>query len=154
MDKSNNKQFADNLGVIFNLEWLGIRIEDVKEEKERYGFLAKTAYYFSVPESSVIELDDKELIELGDKELNGRIKTSDGLILLAKERLTNMLINSCREAYPDDEEFIDDVKTIVSEYFKFYAKVRTGEVWSREMGDNRIKELCKDIQQAAQYKEV
>lgn len=143
MDK---KQLTDNFKTILNLEWLGIHIEDTKEERENFSFTTKTVYYYSVPESSIIELDNKEL--------NSRIKTSDGLKLLAKETLTDMLINSCKEAYPDDEEFIDDVKNNVSEYFKFCAKVRIGEIWNKEMGDNRVKELCEDIQKAAQYSEV
>lgn len=140
------EQIADNFKIILNLEWLGIRIEDTKEERENFGFITKTVYYYSVPESSVIELDNKEL--------NSRIKTSDGLKLLAKEALTDMLIDSCKTVYPNDEEFIEDVKSNVSEYFKFCAKVRKGEVWNKEMGDNRVKELCEDIQKASQYSEV
>lgn len=143
MDK---KQLTDNFKTILNLEWLGVRIEDTKEERGNLGFTTKTVYYYSVPESSIIELDNQDL--------NSRIKTSEGLELLAKETLTDMLINSCKMAYPNDEEFIEDVKSNVSEYFKFCAKVRKGEVWSKEMGDNRVKELCEDIQKAAQYKEV
>ena len=143
MDK---KQLTDNFKTILNLEWLGVRIEDIKEERSNFGFTTKTVYYYSVPESSIIELDNQDL--------NSRIKTSDGLKLLAKETLTDMLIKSCKIAYPNDEEFIEDVKSNVSEYFKFCAKVRRGEVWNKEMGDNRVKELCEDVQQAAQYKEV
>ena len=121
-------------------------IEDIKEERSNFGFTTKTVYYYSVPESSIIELDNQDL--------NSRIKTSDGLKLLAKETLTDMLIKSCQTAYPNDEEFIEDVKSNVSEYFKFCAKVRKGEVWNQEMGDNRVKELCEDVKKAAQYKEV
>lgn len=143
MDK---KQLTDNLKTILNLEWLGVRIEDTKEEKGNFGLTTKTVYYYSVPESSIIELDNQDL--------NIKIKTSDGLKLLAKEILTDMLINSCKEAYPDDEEFIEDIENNISEYFKFCAKVRVGEVWNKEMGDNRVKELCEDIKKAAQYKEV
>lgn len=143
MDK---KQLTDNFKTILNLEWLGVRIEDTKEERGNMGFTTKTVYYYSVPEFSIIELDNQDL--------NSRIKTSDGLKLLAKETLIDMLINSCKEVYPDDEEFIEDVKNNISECFKFCAKVRVGEVWNKEMGDNRVKELCEDVQKAAQYKEV
>lgn len=137
MDK---QQLDDNFKTLLNLEWLGIRIEGTKEEG------LKTVYYYSVPESSIIELDNKEL--------NNRIKTSDGLKLLAKEALISALINSCKSEYPDDEEFIEDVKNNISNYCKFRAKVRKGEVWNREMGDQRVKELCEDIQRATQYSEV
>jgi hypothetical protein len=65
-----------------------------------------------------------------------------------------MLIDSCKIIYPDDEEFIEDVKNNMSDYFKFYAKVRSGEVWNKEMGNSRIKELCEDIQKASGYVEI
>lgn len=136
------KQFEDGLITLLNLEWLGIRIEDIKDG----GLTAPTTYYFSVPESSVIEVDDEEL--------NSRIKSSDDLKLLAKEELMGMVINSCKEAYPDCEELIADIKNDTSEYIRFCAKVRAGEVWNKEMGDNRIKELREEIQGATQYKEV
>ena len=139
MDK---KQFTDNFKTLLNLEWLGVHLEDTKEEVGD-DFITKTVYYYSVPESSIIELDDNEL--------NNRIKTSDGLKLLAKEVLIDLLLKSCEAAYPDDEEFIEDVKNNTSSYFKFRAKVRNGEVWNKEMGDLRVKELCEDI---AQYSEV
>ena len=54
----------------------------------------------------------------------------------------------------DDEEFINDVKENSSDYFKFYAKVRNGEVWNKELGDATIKKLTEDIKVASSYKEV
>lgn len=139
MDK---KQLTDNFEIILTLEWLGIHIEDTKEEVGD-DFITKIVYYYSVPESSIIVW--------GDNELNNRIKTADGLKLLAKETLMDLILKSCKAAYPDDEEFIEGVKNNASSYFKFRAKVRKGEVWNREMGDLRVKEL---IQDAAQYNEV
>lgn len=139
------EQLNNNLQVILGLEWLGIRIEDIKEESDNFG-LSKTIYYYSVPESSVIESDSEEL--------NARIKTSDGLKLLAKETLIEMVIGACEAAYPDDKEFIDDIQNNISEYFKFKAKVRKGEVWNKEKGDNRVQELCGEILQGTQYSEV
>lgn len=140
------EQFKDNFKIILKLAWLGVSIEDVKQETYNSGLTIKTTYYYSVPESSTIELDNQEL--------NIRIKTSDGLKLLTKEILTDMLINSCKREFPDDEEFIEDVKNNISDYFKFYAKVRKGEIWNKELGDNKVKELCKDIKMASQYKEI
>jgi hypothetical protein len=142
----DKEQIKDNLQTILGLEWFGIRIEDTKEMSEPYGIATKTIYYYSVPETSTIEIEDVEV--------NKRIKTADGLKLIAKETLTAMLIDSCKSLYPDDEEFIEDVKNKISDYFKFYAKVRKGEVWNKEMGDNRVKELCEKIQNANEYKEI
>lgn len=140
------EQLNNNLQVILGLEWLGIRIEDVKEESDSLGLTEKAIYYYSVPESSTVEVDDEEL--------NTRIKTSDGLKHLAKEILLETLIAVCRAIFPDDEEFLEYVEEDISNIFKFKAKVRIGETWTKEMGDNRVKELYGEIQQASQYSEV
>lgn len=145
MDKQ--KQFENYLNIIFGLEYLGIRMEETKEERGSNWFsTTKTAYYFSVPESSTIEVENQEL--------NTRIKTSDGLKTLAKETLTDMMIDACEQEYGKDQWLIEDVKKDISNYFKFYAKVRKGEVWTKELGDNRMKELTEEIQKAAGYSEV
>ena len=137
----NQELFMESFKLLLGLEKLGIRIEDTKEDVES----GKTIYYFSVPEFSILEIENKEL--------NNKIKTADGLKLIAKELLTEMVINACEAQYPD-EEFITDVKNNISEYFKFYAKVRNGETWNQELSDNRVKELIEDLQNASQYKEV
>ena len=144
MDKQ--KQFENYLNIIFGLEWLGIRMEETKEEKDSDWLPGKTAYYFSVPESSTIEIENQDM--------NARIKTSDGLKSFAKETLTDMMIDDCEQEYGEDKWFIEDVKKDISNYFKFYAKVRKGEVWTKELGDNRIKELTEEIQRASGYSEV
>ena len=68
--------------------------------------------------------------------------------------LKEMFINTCKAAFGDDEEFIKDLENDFSNYCKFYAKVRKGEVWSKELGDQRIKELTESIEKASGYKEV
>lgn len=140
----NKEQIKESLEILLRLEWLGIHIEDTKEEKGSLGLMNKTAYYYSVPESSVIELDDEKF--------NSRIKTSDGLKLLAKEILTELLIDFIKKEFPDDEEFITDVENNFSDYFKFYAKVRSGEVWNEELGNNRMKELQESVKNG--YREI
>lgn len=142
MDKT---WIENNLKIAINLEWLGVRFEDTKDIKGEFG-LPKTAYYYSVPESSVITLDDQEL--------NSRIQTAHGLKLLAKERILNMNIDALKKVYPDEEDFIEDVTNNSADYFQFYAKVRVGEVWNEEMANKRMEELLQDIQNAAAYKEV
>lgn len=142
----NNETIAKNLRTVLALEWYGVRIEDTKEEDSAYGLLTKTAYYYSVPESSTLDT--------GNVEINNRIQTADGLKLFAKEMLKEMFINTCKAAFGDDEEFIKDLENDFSNYCKFYAKVRKGEVWSKELGDQRIKELTESIEKASGYKEV
>lgn len=143
---NKQKQFENYLKIIFGLEWLGIRMEETKEEKDSDWLSSKTAYYFSVPESSTIEIENQDM--------NARIKTSDGLKAVAKETLTDMMIDACEQEYGEDKWFIEDVKKDISSYFKFYAKVRKGEVWTKELGDKRMKELTEEIQRASGYSEV
>ena len=135
-----------NLKTVLALEWYGVRIEDTREENSAHGLLTKTAYYYSVPESSTFDT--------GNVEVNNRIQTADSLKLFAKEMLKEMLINTCKAEYGDDKEFIKDLEDDFSNYFKFYAKVRKGEVWSKELGNQRIKELTESIKKASGYKEV
>lgn len=144
----SKKQIEDNVKTFMLLEYLGIHIEDVKETTDKYGLLDKTIYYFSVPETSTIELGS------GAKEFNSKVKSSDGLISLAKEEILQMLTEACENEFGDDEEFINDIKDNSSDYFKFYAKVRNGEEWNQKLGDSAIKKLTEDIRATSAYKEV
>ena len=57
----SKEQIKKNLKTVLTLEWLGVHIEDTKELTDEYGILSKTVYYFSVPETSIIEEDGNEL---------------------------------------------------------------------------------------------
>lgn len=130
-----------NVTTIVNLEYLGIRIEDVKEED------FKTVYYYSVPESSTLEVENKEL--------NSRIKTANDLKRLAKEAIVNMLLDNCLKEFGEDaDKFVSDVKNNTSDYFKFYAKVRSGEIWNKELAAQRMKELEKEFEKLCEYEEI
>ena len=119
--KNNKKQIEENLKTVLTLEYMGIHIEDTKEQ----GF--KQLYYFSVPERSTLKTESaKEQAE-----------TADDLIKVAKAALTEMILDSCKSEYADGEEyeeFYKDVENNISEYALFFAKVRQGEVWNKEMG--------------------
>ena len=129
-----------NTTRLVNLEYLGIRIEDEKEEG------SKTAYYYSVPESSTLEVENKEL--------NSRIKTANDLKNLAKETIVVMILDNCLKEFGEDAEFLYDIKNNTSDYFKFYAKVRKGEQWNKDLGDAMVKTLMDDIKAVSAYKEV
>ena len=128
-----------NLKLTLSMEWYGIRIEETKEVDN------VTYNYISVPESSTIEV--------ADPELNAQIKTADGLAKLAKDMLIKIQIDTCT-AIDDDEDFIQYVKDTVSDWIKVYAKIRKGEVWTKEMGEARVKEIVAQVKQAKEYKEV
>ena len=141
METTNSKQTEENLKTVLTLEYLGIHIEDIRERD------FKQLYYFSVPEKSTIETNDF---------LNDQIKTSDGLIQVAKDFLAVMILDSCKSEFDDeeeDEEFYKDVENNISEYALFFVKVRQGEVWDEEMGKtavNKAVELLKNLS----YKQV
>lgn len=138
---SDRKQIEENLKVVLSLEYYGIHIEDTKEQD------FKILYYFSVPEKSTIEIDNA---------LNDKIKTADGLIEIAKESFTQIIIDSCRSEFDDDEEdekFYNDVKNNISDYALFYAKVREGEVWDEEMGKTAVNKAIEPLKNLS-YKQV
>lgn len=136
--KKIKEQFSNNIKTLLILEYLGIRLEDTINSNELLMF------YFSVPESSTLELENEEL----DK----RIKTSYDLIQLAKDLLIEMTLES-GEIF-EDEEFLKEVETNISSYCKFYAKVRKGEMWNEEKAKSRVSELRKLLSVYEDYKEV
>lgn len=146
MEELNKDEILDSATIMLNLEYLGVHFEDTKEEKSKHGFFTKMAYYYSVPESSTIEVDNEEL--------NARIKTADGLKRLAKDELIAMFVKVYDSELGTDKEFLDYIKNNTSDYLKFYAKVRKGEVWTKELGDQRIKELIDAVKKASGYEVV
>lgn len=142
----NMEQLRKSVETTLCLEWLGVHFEDVRKEKDAWGLETKTSFFYSVPESSIIEVEDKKL--------NDKIKTADSLKRLAKEMLTDMILYSFEQEFGEDTEFIVDMTNHLSDYVKFYAKVRVGEVWNKELADNRIKELTAEMQKAYEYVEI
>jgi hypothetical protein len=141
-----NELLKANVTVILNLEYLGVRIEEVKDEYGNIGILPKIAYYYSVPESSTLEVENVDL--------NEKIKTANALKHLAKETLIDMIINNCEKEFGEDDGFIADLKNNVDDYCKFYAKVRHGEVWNKELAEQRIKDIDREIDAVIGYEEI
>lgn len=149
LEQYSKEQIKENLETILSLEYLGVHIEDTKNIKDKYGLESIVAYYFTVPEFSTIEADDNKL--------NEKIKTADGLITITKEEITEMFENSLKDIFKDDdylEMMLEDFKSNPSENIKFYAKVRKGETWTKEMGLKAIEKINDDIKRAIGYKEV
>lgn len=136
--ENNPKQIEENLKTVLTLEYMGIHIEDTKEQ----GF--KQLYYFSVPERSTLKTESaKEQAE-----------TADDLIKVAKAALTEMILDSCKSEFDDeDEEFYKDVENNISDYALFFAKVRKGEVWNKEMGKAAVNKAVKPLKNLL-YKQV
>ena len=128
--ENNPKQIEENLKTVLTLEYMGIHIEDTKEQ----GF--KQLYYFSVPERSTLKVESaKEQAE-----------TADDLIQVAKATLTEMILDSCKSEFDDeDEEFYKDVENNISDYALFFAKVRKGEVWNKEMGKAAVNKAVEPL---------
>ena len=136
--KNNKKQIEENIKTVLTLEYMGIHIEDTKEQ----GF--KQLYYFSVPERSTLKTESaKEQAE-----------TADDLIQVAKAALTEMILDSCKSEFDDeDEEFYKDVENNISDYALFFAKVRKGEVWNKEMGKAAVNKAVESLKNLS-YKQV
>ena len=141
-----DEQIKSNVTIILNLEYLGVRFEETKDEYDSHRVIPKTAYYYSVPESSTLDVESEAL--------NDRIKTANDLKRLAKDILIDMIVNNCKKEFGEDDEFVSDVKNNINDYFKFYAKVRKGEVWNKELAEQRIREIDAEIDQVCGYTEV
>lgn len=123
MDKDYYKQA---MLATMELEWLGIKFIEAKEMTDKYGHFDKLNVFYSVPEYSTIEVEDKEL--------NERIKTAEQLKILAKDVVKESIIKHNKSEYPDDEELVNELENNFSNYYTFYCKIRKGEVWTKEMG--------------------
>lgn len=130
------------------LEYVGIHTENTKWVNDELGIPTILHFYFSVPETSTI--DDHE-----------KLKTADDLISVAKEELLDIIKDLYIDAYGKDEfgsefldEFKEDLNNNPSKYVKFFAKVRKGEVWNKEKGEETIKKITSEIKKASGYKEV
>lgn len=126
--------FKNSLKIAMLLEYYGVRFDNCGEDIDGY-----YKFRFSVPESSTVNSENKEL--------NTLLKTSTGIIAITKKYTEECLMMHIKD---DDEEF----KSFLAEHVKFFAKVRTGEVWTEEMGKARVEELVKQIKEASEYTEV
>lgn len=128
IELNNSEQIEENLKSVLTLEYMGIHVEDVVDD-------FKQLYYFSVPEKTTLELKNYS------KE---QPKTADDLIKIAKEILIEIILDSYKADFAngeEDEEFYKDVENNISDYALFFAKVRKGEVWNKEMGKDAVNKV-------------
>ena len=117
------------------LEYYGVRIEKTEVGVEDHRI------YLSVPELSTIRCEDKSLDPF--------IKTSEGLIAVAKKCIRDALIDIAGRGEDDD-----NLDIYVDTHVKFFAKIRKGETWNHEMGKARLVELSNEAIAASEYMEV
>lgn len=137
--ENNKKQIEENLKTVLTLEYMGIHIEDTKEQD------FKQLYYFSVPERSTLKVES----------VRKQVETADDLIKVAKETLTKMILDSCKSVFGDaeDEEFYKDIENNIPDYALFFSKVRKGEVWDKEMGKTAVNKIVEELKNSS-YKQV
>ena len=124
----NYELLKSSIELMLYLEYLGIHIEDAKEVNY------KRIVYFSVPELSAITTKDDKT--------NQKISNANGLIEFAKEYLTAIFVEACENELSDEEKnIVADIKENISDYLEFYAKIRTGETWNEEKGNNAVKKF-------------
>lgn len=124
---------------LLQLENYGIKIENVKQETGMFGFPENFKIYFSVPESSTMYDEDE------NESYNEKLKTSEGLTQIAKELIADIIMCFDDDGFisPDD---IEKMKANKFDFVKFYVKVRKGEVWSREKGEEKLKAANERLQ--------
>lgn len=128
--------FKDSFKVALLLEYYGVRFDNCGEDIDGY-----YKFRFSVPESSTINSENKEL--------NTLLKTSTGLMAITKK-----YTKECIMMQHNEDDDYEEFKSFLAEHVKFFAKVRTGEVWTEEMGKARVEELTKQIKAGDGYEEV
>lgn len=139
MEITNTKQIEENLKTVLTLEYMGIHIEDVVDD-------FKQLYYFSVPERSTLKVES----------VKEQAETAEDLMKVAKVALIEMILDSCKSEFDDgeeDEEFYKDVENNISDYALFFAKVRQGEVWNKEMGKAAVNKVLEKFSNPL-YKQV
>ena len=124
----NYELLKSSIELMLYLEYFGIHIEDTKDVNY------KKVVYFSVPELSTITTKDDKT--------NQKISNANGLIEFAKEYLTAIFIETCEDELSDKEKYIlANIKENISDYLEFYAKIRTGETWNEEKGNNAMRKF-------------
>ena len=124
----NYEFLKSSIELILYMEYFGIHIENTKDMNY------KRIVYFSVPELSTITTKDDKT--------NQKISNANGLIELAKEYLTAIFIEACGNDLNDNEkDIVADIKENISDYLEFYAKIRTGETWNEDLGNNAMRKF-------------
>ena len=77
------------------------------------------------------------------KSAKEQAEAADDLIQVAKTILTEIILDTYKTEYADgeDEEFYKDVENNISEYALFFARVRQGEIWNKEMGKAAVNKV-------------
>lgn len=118
----------------------GIEVENSKQIVGKLGIPEGYKVYFSIPESSTIYDETK------DSAYNEKLKTSAGLTQIGKEILMDIIMCSCS----DEDVSIDEM----TDFVKFYVKVRKGEMWTQEQSDEIRKKVDDELKTALEKMEL
>lgn len=129
------KEYIDKLiETAFTLAYLGVETEDPYYQYDKYGLAEYAIYKFTIPEKSTIS------------EIVNGYKTEDMEDL--KKYVKDILIESIQQGLDDDE------KEGVVEFVKFYAKVRIGDIWDTEKGEQAVKKIKEAVLNATNWEKV
>lgn len=129
------KEYIDKLiETAVTLAYLGVETEDPYYQYDKYGFAEYVIYKFTIPEKSTIS------------EIVNDYKTDDMEDL--KKYVKDILIESIQQGLDDDE------KEGVVDFVRFYAKVRTGDIWDTEKGEQAVKKIKKAVLNATNWEKV
>lgn len=129
---TDSERITKVLKISMEMLAYGIKIEDTKETTDFLGLPENYKVYFSIPETSTVYDDNK------DEEFNAKLKTTDGLTEIAKKLIIDMFMCG------DDSDIVTPED--LSNFIKFYVKVRSGETWTKKQSDEAVKDTCEQIE--------
>lgn len=134
MDILTNEYIDKLIETAVTLAYLGVETEDPYYQYDKHGFTEYAIYKFTIPEKSTIS----EIV-------NGH-RTDDMEDL--KKYAKDTLIEAIQQGLDDDE------KEGVVDFVKFYAKVRTGDIWDTEKGEQAVKKIKEAVSNATNWERV
>lgn len=129
------------------LTYVALGFKTEKEQEEFSNGQSIMKIMFSVPEKMIVKQEG-----LFNRHRHFDLNSTDGMMQAAKELIVNMTKYYCQmdSFFGWDESDDENIK----EMFKFYGKVRKGEVWNDETSNNAIDEIMKKHKDLQEYKEV
>ena len=129
------------------LTYVALGFKTEKEQEEFSDGRSIMKIMFSVPEKMIVKQEG-----LFNRHRHFDLNSTDGMMQAAKELIVNMTKYYCQmdSFFGWDESDDENIK----EMFKFYGKVRKGEVWNDETSNNAIDEIMKKHKDLQEYKEV
>lgn len=132
------------VGRLTLLECLGIKFEDVQNKICSENMTCTYEYFFSIPETSVLEMDG-----FGEE-----IRTQKGLKQIAKTQVMEMLSDAFDVSMTDPAYNKDEYMKDVVESCKVLVRVREGEEWDDHKAEEAVRLFAEALKNPDTYEEI